>query len=143
MDDSRGYRIEPFGHNRKMVAASLAVNRETDTIHIVTEVDITEPRRLISEHRDRTGERLSLTGYVVTCLARTLDQFPRFNAFRKGNRLVVLHDGISQHQHAETIWRRWGNRHWHVRLRNNVAHTTDERDSDCGYWCDRKAPDDH
>jgi pyruvate/2-oxoglutarate dehydrogenase complex dihydrolipoamide acyltransferase (E2) component len=75
-----------------MVAASSAVGREKDTIHLMTEVDITEPRRLIAEHRERTGERLSLTGYVVTCLARTLDEFPRFNSFRKGSRLIVLDD---------------------------------------------------
>lgn len=89
---SRGYRVEPFGANRRMVAAASAVNREQNTIHLVTEVDITEPRRLISEHHERTGERLSLTGYVVACLARTFDEFPRFNSFRKGRRLIVLDD---------------------------------------------------
>ncbi len=92
MDSSRGYRVEPFSHNRQMVAASVTVNREKNTIHLITEVDITEPRRLISEHRSRTGELLSLTGYVVTCLARTLTEFPRFNAFRKGSRLILLDD---------------------------------------------------
>jgi len=75
-----------------MVAASAAVGREKDTIHLMTEVDITWPRHLIAEHRKRTGERLSLTAYVVTCLARTLEEFPRFNAFRKGSRLIVLDD---------------------------------------------------
>jgi len=92
MSKRRGYRIERFGGNRQMVAASATVGREKDTIHLITEVDITGPRRLIAEHRERTGERLSLTGYVVTCLARTLDEFPRFNAFRKGSRLIVLDD---------------------------------------------------
>ena len=53
-----------------MVAASAAVGREKDTIDLMTEVDITGPRRLIAEHRERTGERLSLTGYVVTCLVQ-------------------------------------------------------------------------
>jgi pyruvate/2-oxoglutarate dehydrogenase complex dihydrolipoamide acyltransferase (E2) component len=89
---SRGYRVEPFGGNRQMVAASSAVSREQDTIHLLIEADITEPRRLIAEHRERAGERLSLTGYVVACLARTLDEFPRLNAFRKGRRLILLDD---------------------------------------------------
>jgi pyruvate/2-oxoglutarate dehydrogenase complex dihydrolipoamide acyltransferase (E2) component len=92
MNKPRGYRVEPFGSNRQMVAASAAVGREQDTIHLLTEVDITGPRRLIAEHRERTGERLSLTGYIVTCLARTLNEFPRFNSFRKGSRLIVLDD---------------------------------------------------
>ena len=92
MSDGKGYRSEPFGGMRRMVAASSAVGREHDTIHLMTEVDITEPRRLIAEYRERTGEGLSLTAYVVTCLARTLDEFPRFNSFRKGGRLIVLDD---------------------------------------------------
>lgn len=90
MSKTNGYRSEPFGFNRRMVAAASAVNREKNTIHLMTEVDISEPRRLIAEHRARTGERLSLTGYVVACLASTFDEFPQFNAFRKGRRLIVL-----------------------------------------------------
>jgi pyruvate/2-oxoglutarate dehydrogenase complex dihydrolipoamide acyltransferase (E2) component len=75
-----------------MVAASSTVNRQRNTIHLVTEVDISEPRRFFAGHRERTGERLSLTAYIVACLASTFDEFPHFNAFRKGNRLILLDD---------------------------------------------------
>lgn len=92
MEQREGYRIEPLGTGRSMVAAASAVNREKNVIHLITEVDITTPRRVMAEHRERTGERLSLTAYTVTCLARTFDDFPRFNAFRKGNRLIILDD---------------------------------------------------
>lgn len=78
----KGYRVEPFGANRQLVAATSSINREQNTIHLITEMDITQPRRLIADHRERTRERLSLTGYVVTCLAQTLTAFPRFNALR-------------------------------------------------------------
>lgn len=92
MRKHKGYRVKPFGGNRQMVAASSAIGRENDTIHLMTEVDVTGPRRLIAEHRESTGEKLSLTAYVVTCLARTFDDFPDFNSFRKGGRLIVLDD---------------------------------------------------
>lgn len=87
-----GHRVESFTANRRMAAASAGAGREASTIHLVTEADITETRRLIAQHRERTGESLSLTAYVVTCLARTLSEFPRFNSFRKGSRLIVLDD---------------------------------------------------
>jgi len=61
-------------------------------IHLVTEVDITAARKLIAEYRGRTGEGLSLTAYVVTCVARALADFPELNAFRSGRHLVVLED---------------------------------------------------
>ncbi|MBD3241807.1 MAG: dehydrogenase [Chitinivibrionales bacterium] len=92
MTKSKGYRVEKFGGIRQLVAAASAVSREYDTIHLTTEADISEPRRLIAGHRQRTGERLSLTAYVVACLGRTFDDYPRFNSFRKGNKLIVLDD---------------------------------------------------
>ena len=92
MGEGKGYHAEPFGGNRQMVAAAAAVNAEKNTIHLITEADITEARRLIAEHREHTGERLSLTAYVVACLARTFDSFPKFNSFRRGRRLIVLDD---------------------------------------------------
>jgi pyruvate/2-oxoglutarate dehydrogenase complex dihydrolipoamide acyltransferase (E2) component len=88
----KGFQIEPLGANRRMVAAAAAVNRENDVIHLVTEADVTEARRLIAQHRERTGERPSLTGYVVACLARTLAEFPGLNSFRRGGSLVLLDD---------------------------------------------------
>jgi len=92
MSSTPRYRTSPFTTNRRMAAASAAICAEYDTIHTITEVDVTEPRRLIREHRERTGERLSLTAYVVACLARTVTEFPNFNAIRSGGRLVVFDD---------------------------------------------------
>lgn len=87
-----GHRIVPFSANRQMVAASCAVSRDHDTIHCLTEVDVSEPRRLLRAHRDQTGESLSFTAYVVHCLAKTVAQMPEVNAFRSGRRLVLLDD---------------------------------------------------
>lgn len=92
MKRERGYRVLPFSVNRRMAAASAAVCRQRDTIHTMTEVDITEPRRIIREHRERTGERLSLTAYVVTCLAGAIAEDPYLNSIRKGGKLIVLDD---------------------------------------------------
>jgi pyruvate/2-oxoglutarate dehydrogenase complex dihydrolipoamide acyltransferase (E2) component len=92
MGENKGYHAEPFGLNRRLVAAASAINAEKHTIHLITEADVTTARRIIAAHRAHTGERLSLTAYVVACLARTFDSFPKFNAFRQGGRLIVLED---------------------------------------------------
>jgi pyruvate/2-oxoglutarate dehydrogenase complex dihydrolipoamide acyltransferase (E2) component len=75
-----------------MVAATVAVNRESNTIHLVSEVDVSEPRRLIRAHKERSGESLSFTAYVVTCLARAVAEHPGLNSMRKGRRLVLFDD---------------------------------------------------
>jgi pyruvate/2-oxoglutarate dehydrogenase complex dihydrolipoamide acyltransferase (E2) component len=90
--NERGYQVLPFTMNRRIVAASASVAREQNNILALIEVDISEPRRLIREHRQRTGERLSLTAYVTSCLARAIAEYPNLNAFRKGRKLIVLDD---------------------------------------------------
>jgi pyruvate/2-oxoglutarate dehydrogenase complex dihydrolipoamide acyltransferase (E2) component len=92
MKGKKGYRVLPFTMNRRMVAASASVAREQNNIQAIVEVDISEPRRLIREYRQRTGERLSLTAYVTTCLARAIAEHPNLNAFRKGRNLIALDD---------------------------------------------------
>lgn len=44
------------------------------------------------EHRQRTGESLSLTAFVIACLARAVAEHPHLNSFRKGGKLVLLDD---------------------------------------------------
>lgn len=89
---NQGYQVVPFTMNRRMVAASASVGRERNNIHAIIEVHITEPRRLMQEHRERTGERLSVTAFVITCLARAIAEYPNLNAFRKGSKLILLDD---------------------------------------------------
>ena len=56
------------------------------------EADVAEPRRLMREHRERTGEGLSLTAYVVSCLARAVAEHPTLNSLRRRGKLVTLDD---------------------------------------------------
>ncbi|QGY47482.1 hypothetical protein GM418_28570 [Maribellus comscasis] len=88
----KGISTVPLSFNRKMVIASATITRKKNTIHSFTEVDVTEPRRLIKLHFQKTGEKLSFTGYIVKCLAQTVKQYPHFNSFIKRNKQVILND---------------------------------------------------
>jgi pyruvate/2-oxoglutarate dehydrogenase complex dihydrolipoamide acyltransferase (E2) component len=85
----------PLSFNRKMVIASASVTSlKSNPIHSITEVDITEPRWIIREKFEKTGKKFSLTAYVVACLAHVIKQYPQFNSFIKGRRLILLDDII-------------------------------------------------
>lgn len=90
MKKKPNYQAVPFTLNRQMVVASAAVGREQNNIHAILEVDINEPRRWLAEHRQQTGESLSLTAYVIACLAQAVAAHPGLNAFRKGSQLILL-----------------------------------------------------
>lgn len=92
MKSRSGYKKVPLGFNRLAVIASATVSKDKNTFHCITETDITEPRRLISEHFARTGNKLSLTAYIVKCLADTIAVHPNLNSFIKGSKLVILED---------------------------------------------------
>ncbi len=89
---NKGYRSVPLTFNRQMVAASASVTKKKNTIHCITETDISVPRRLMKEHFEKTGEKISLTAYIVRCLARTIQDHPELNSFIIGRRLIMLDD---------------------------------------------------
>ncbi len=89
---SVGYIVHPLSINRRMVSASCAVSKEKNAIHCLTEIDISEPRRLMKEHSEKTGEKLSLTAYIVTCLAHTIKENPTLNSFIRRNKIIILDD---------------------------------------------------
>lgn len=61
MSLNKGYIKVPLSFNRLAVRASASVTRKRNAIHSFTEVDITEVRKLIRDHQEKTGEKLSLT----------------------------------------------------------------------------------
>ncbi len=87
-----GYTSERLSFNRRMVAASASVTSRKNTIHSLAEVDITIPRKLMKSHFEKTGEKLSLTAYIVYCLAQVITDHPWLNAFIRRNKLITLKD---------------------------------------------------
>ncbi|HET7725005.1 MAG TPA: 2-oxo acid dehydrogenase subunit E2 [Propionibacteriaceae bacterium] len=89
-----GYRVERISRARLALAAGQEMAHGRHLMFGLVEADLTEPLRRMDEHKARYGERLSLAGYVTTCLARTLREFPEVNAFRRGRSVVLLDEVI-------------------------------------------------
>jgi pyruvate/2-oxoglutarate dehydrogenase complex dihydrolipoamide acyltransferase (E2) component len=68
----------------------MELERHRHTMHGLIEVDITEARRAIRAYRARTGAPLSLTAFLVHCLARAVDADKVMQAYRLGRRRQVL-----------------------------------------------------
>lgn len=92
MTTKKGYKRLPLSFNRRAVIASATVTKDKNAIHCFTEVDITEPRDLIKKYFEKTGEKLSLTAYIVTCFSNVIKDYPQFNSFTKGRKLILLDD---------------------------------------------------
>ncbi len=90
----REHQRESGERERLGLIAGQEKARHRHPMFALLEADLTEPLRLMEDPRARQGESLSLAGYVVTCLARTLAEFPEVNAFRRGHSLVLLDEVI-------------------------------------------------
>ncbi len=63
--------------------------------HALLEVDVTEPRRLIREHKARTGEAISFTAFIVYCLGQALEVHKELTAFRDWRGRLIVFDDVN------------------------------------------------
>jgi pyruvate/2-oxoglutarate dehydrogenase complex dihydrolipoamide acyltransferase (E2) component len=94
MGGQQGYRVQRLSRARLGLAAGQELARRRHLMFALVEADLTEPLALMAAYEAGGGQKLSLSGYVATCLARTLSDFPEFNAFRRRRSLVLLDEVI-------------------------------------------------
>jgi pyruvate/2-oxoglutarate dehydrogenase complex dihydrolipoamide acyltransferase (E2) component len=85
--------IHPFSVNRQILAD---VYDEFARKHYMTglvEIDITHSRALIQQFFEKTGIKISFTGWIVRCIAEAVRKFPQVNSYRYGRRkTITFHD---------------------------------------------------
>lgn len=87
------HEILPFPKNRRLVTDIGWMAQRKHVIRGFLEADVTMPRQLIREHRDKTGERLSFTAYLTACTGRAVGDNKILHAYRDWRgRLVVFED---------------------------------------------------
>jgi len=88
------YEIEAFPRIRELSIDLLREARRKHMIHALLEADVTDARRTIRAHRDRTGERLSFTAFIAYCLAQAVNENKRLHGYRLGRRKTVIFDDV-------------------------------------------------
>jgi len=113
------YQALPFPMERKVTIQGGRLASRKHTIHALIEVDITKPRSMMREHKARTGEALSFTAFVITCLGKAIDQNKKMHAYRDWrNRLIVFDEvDVNTMIEAEADGRKRVIPHW-VRAAN-------------------------
>ncbi len=84
------HRVVPFLPERNATLDTLRWAKRRLQIPVLLEIDVTSARRAIRAFRNRTGHGLSLTAWVVTCVARAAAEHPRVHAVRWGKRSLVV-----------------------------------------------------
>jgi pyruvate/2-oxoglutarate dehydrogenase complex dihydrolipoamide acyltransferase (E2) component len=91
MSKHSNYVSEPFPAARRFVVDAGRWGTRRHVIHGLLELDVTPARQQLRDHKVRTGEALSFTGWIVACFAQAIDQDKRAHAYRDWrNRLIVF-----------------------------------------------------
>jgi len=88
------YSIEKIDPFRQLVIDGLELAARKHHIHGLVEVDITEARTKIRQIKERTGESLSFTGFVVYCCARAIGEDKHLHAYRDWRNRLILFDDV-------------------------------------------------
>jgi pyruvate/2-oxoglutarate dehydrogenase complex dihydrolipoamide acyltransferase (E2) component len=92
MDKIGKYTVRPFTKSRKNIVVVASEGHRKLKIDTLLELDVTVARRLMREARVQ-GRDVSLTGWLVKCLAQAASEHPELNSYRQGwNKLVVFED---------------------------------------------------
>jgi len=97
-----GYETAPFSKMRQMQAEGMRLGGKKSTIHGLLEVDVSQARRFIADHKARTGETLSFTAWAITCLGKAVDMDRRVHAYRDWRNRLVIFDEVDVNTVFET-----------------------------------------
>jgi pyruvate/2-oxoglutarate dehydrogenase complex dihydrolipoamide acyltransferase (E2) component len=88
------YHIVELTPGRRILINMLDLPGPKHSMYGLLEVDVTLARQFIAEHKRRSGESLSFTGFLVLCLARAVDENKEVQAYLKGRKQLILFDNV-------------------------------------------------
>ncbi len=87
------FKVMPYPKIRRVLSAMLSTVQHKHMMHGLVEMDVTKAHQYMREYQARTGESLSFTAFITTCLAHAVDENKLVHAYRKGkNKLIVFDD---------------------------------------------------
>ena len=94
MTNNDSFTLREFPKIRHGYIDVLRAGQAKRFIHGLFEIDVTEPRRLIAEHRAATAETLSFTAFVIHNLGLAVNENKLLHAMRRGRYRLVVFDEV-------------------------------------------------
>ena len=88
------YQVIPFPKIRRLMVDGGRLGRQKHLVHGLIEMDVTCARQAIQDHKAQTGEGLSFTAFVMTCLGSAVDRNKQMQAYRNWRDQLVIFDDV-------------------------------------------------
>lgn len=85
--------IQPFPPLRRGVEDLMWAGKQKNIVHGMGEADVSKARAWFREQKDRNGENLSFTGFILKCLGQAVDEHKYMHAIRdKKDQLIIFEE---------------------------------------------------
>jgi pyruvate/2-oxoglutarate dehydrogenase complex dihydrolipoamide acyltransferase (E2) component len=93
-ENGDSYQTIPFPKIRRLMVDGGRLARQKHVIHGLVEMDVSQARQAIRDHKSQTGETLSFTAFIMACLGRAVDMNKRMQAYRNWRDQLVIFDDV-------------------------------------------------
>lgn len=93
MTASDHFETRTFPSSRLLTMDTCEIGRKRHYVEALIELDVTEARRRISEHK-RRGEPVSFTAWLLHCIGAVCSDHPEIHALRNGRRSIAVFDDV-------------------------------------------------
>jgi pyruvate/2-oxoglutarate dehydrogenase complex dihydrolipoamide acyltransferase (E2) component len=93
--NTEGYRLESVPKMRRFSLDAGWLGRRRHIVHALIQAHVTDARELMRAHQRSTGETLSFTAWIISCLAIAAGRHPHVHAYRDWRRRLVIFDDVN------------------------------------------------
>lgn len=93
--DKERFQILPIPRQRRFSLDAGRLGRGRHIVHGLAEVDVTHARQQMRRHQAETGEKLSFTAFIITCLGQALDRHKELHAYRDWRGRLVIFENVN------------------------------------------------
>lgn len=88
------YTAIPFPWERQMIIEGGRIASKRHSVFGLLEVDVTDARCILREFKERTGESISFTAFIATCLGKAVEEHKMVHAYRDWRNRLILFDDV-------------------------------------------------
>jgi len=93
MADRDSFTKDVYPKNRLLISEAIRQYKHFAHLSGLIEVDVTDALRIIKQYKEKTGEQLSMTAWIMRCVAKTAGEFSVIRTFRyRRNKTITFAD---------------------------------------------------
>jgi pyruvate/2-oxoglutarate dehydrogenase complex dihydrolipoamide acyltransferase (E2) component len=94
MTKKKNYRVGVFPKNRDIIVDAASMAKYYNHVYGILDVDVTKAVEKMERYFAETGVKLSLTAWVMRCLAVAATEFVQIRTFRYRKRKTIIFDDV-------------------------------------------------